>query len=568
METYYNEFLKQVQVKADRLVNYFILAYFFCGLLLAFYYDTWQIATGVGGLCLIAYYSAKYFLPGSAVYQYVLSAVMGVFMAQFIYQMHGMFEMHFTVFIGSAILIVYRNWKLQIPMALVVILHHAAFGYLQFTGFDKIYFTQLEYMSLSTFIIHIVLATLVFSICGFWAHSFKISGENSVTKSFEIGVLQETNRQKDILVAMAEDIKISHEQLQKANRELAIIFNTVDEVLFSIDMKKRRLIQISRACNPVYGYTQEEFMADPCIWLSILHPGDRSLVKKILKKLQDGQTAFTRHRIFTKEEEVHWIEMKLIPTLDNDKKLVRIDGISNNITEKIRLEKKLAFEKSTKQQEVTAAVITAQENERSFLGEELHDNINPILATAKLYLDCALSQVERREALIKDSKGFITTAMNEIRTLSKSLVPPSLGEISLKEALFDMIEHFRVVHDIRFETKWNTINESHFDDKLKLTIYRIMQEQMNNIFKHASAKTVIISLFQQEHLLAFDIIDDGIGFDTTAKKNGVGLQNIISRSEICNGKAIITSSPGNGCHLHISFPVESPKKIGRDCIRA
>lgn len=556
MKTYLNDFRNQVKDKADRLMNYFLFAYFITGLFLATYYDTWQIAFGVGGICLVAYYSTRHILPQSNVYQYVLSGVTGLFMAQFIYQMHGMFEMHFTAFIGSAILIVYRNWKLQVPIAVVVILHHSAFGYLQFTGFDKIYFTQLEYMSLQTFMIHIALATIIFSICGFWSYNFKISGERSVTKSFEIGVLQEVNRQNDKLVQLAASLKKSNAELQKANNELATVFNSIDEVLFSIDTKERRLIQISRACNSVYGYGPEEFLDDPCIWMKLLHPLDRHIVSKILKKLKAGQTCFSRHRIFTKADKLHWIEMKLIPTRDADEKLVRIDGIANNVTARIRLEKKLAFEKSIKQQELTEAAITAQENERSFLGEELHDNINPILATAKLYLDCALSEEHKREFLVKESKEFITTAMSEIRKLSKSLVPPSLGEISLTDALSDMVEHLKVVHDIKFVTQWNQIDESHFSDKLKLTIYRIMQEQMNNIFKHANAGSVLISLKQRGDILEFKITDDGIGFDTSKKKNGVGLQNIISRTEMCHGKASINSSPGDGCQLVVWFKTE------------
>jgi|GEM_PF-2524712 len=553
MKTYLTEFHEQVKSKADRLMNNFLCIYMLAGLLLASYYDTWEVAVGVGGIALIAYYSARCFLPGSKLYQYVLSAVMGLFMAQFIYQMHGMFEMHFTAFIGSAILIIYRNWKLQIPIAVVVILHHAVFGYLQFIGFDKIYFTQLEVMSTETFLIHILLATTIFFICGFWSHNFKVSGERSLTKSFEIGRLQELNRQNDQLIEMAEAIKRSNTQLQKANDELAAVFNSVEEVLFSINTKDRKLIQISKACNSVYGYSQQEFTEDPCIWLKLLHPGDRTQLGKTIKKLKTGQTCFSRHRIFTKEDELHWIEMKLIPTRDAQHKLVRIDGIANNVTERVKLEKKLAFEKSNKQQQLTEAVITAQENERSFLGEELHDNINPILATAKLYLECAIGEEEKRVNLIKDSRGFILTAMNEIRKLSRSLVPPSLGEISLTDALNDMIEHLKVVHKIQFITNWNIPDEKQIDDKLKLTIYRIMQEQMNNILKHSNAGSVIISLKQQENALEFKITDDGIGFDSTLKKKGVGLQNIISRTEMCNGKVLINTSPGNGCQLHFLF---------------
>src|ERR1700742_1489160 len=126
---------------SDTIIDYFLLCYFVAGLLFAFSYDTWAIGIGVGGLSLLAYYFTKIFLPGSLLYQYVLSAVLGIFMAQFIYQMHGLFEMHFFAFIGSAILITYQQWKLLIPITLVVVIHHGVLGYLQDIGYSQAYFT-------------------------------------------------------------------------------------------------------------------------------------------------------------------------------------------------------------------------------------------------------------------------------------------------------------------------------------------------------------------------------------------------------------------------------------------
>src|ERR1700733_5274692 len=150
-------FAFEVKKRSDKLMNYFIPGYFITGIVLAFFYDTWLIAMGTGSICLLAYYSIKAWLPNSTLYQYVLSVCLGVFMAQYIYQMHGLFEMHFTAFIASAILITYQNWKLQIPLAITVAVHHALLGYLQNIGFSGIYFTQLDGLQLQTFIIHILL---------------------------------------------------------------------------------------------------------------------------------------------------------------------------------------------------------------------------------------------------------------------------------------------------------------------------------------------------------------------------------------------------------------------------
>ena len=103
-------FHSTVKRRSDNLMNYFLIGFFVVGLLLAGYYDTWGIAVGVGGLCLVAYYSVKLLLPASDLYQYVLSSIMAIFMAQYIYQMHGLFEMHFFAFICCACLITYQKW--------------------------------------------------------------------------------------------------------------------------------------------------------------------------------------------------------------------------------------------------------------------------------------------------------------------------------------------------------------------------------------------------------------------------------------------------------------------------
>ncbi len=91
---------------------------------------------------------------------------------------------------------------------------------------------------------------------------------------------------------------------------------------------------------------------------------------------------------------------------------------------------------------------------------------------------------------MKESKNFVDTAMDEIRKLSRSLIPPSLGKVALTDAINDMIENVSKVHDLRFVSCWNVTHESILDDKLRLTIYRIVQEQFNNILKHAKATTV------------------------------------------------------------------------------
>lgn len=175
---YLDRFTREIYKRSDKLIEIFLVGYFLFGLAIAALYDTWFIAVAIGGILLTIYFLSKKLFPDSNVNQFVASAVVGVFMGQFIYQTHGLFEMHFFAFIGATLFITYQNWKVQIPLAVVIVLHHALFGYLQYRTFlqnadSRVYFTQLNYMDLQTFIIHCFLAVIILTICCLWAMDMK-----------------------------------------------------------------------------------------------------------------------------------------------------------------------------------------------------------------------------------------------------------------------------------------------------------------------------------------------------------------------------------------------------------
>lgn len=177
LRTYFSEVYK----RADKITEIVMLGYFLFGLFLASFYDTWLVGIGVGGLSVVLYFGVKYLLKGKNVHPHIGSLVLGIFMAQFIYQMHGMFEMHFTALIAIIVLMSYQNYKVLLPATLFIVAHHAAFGYMQYVGFvegneayQAVYFTQMDYMDLQTFIFHVglvALAVLVASIQTMYTHA-------------------------------------------------------------------------------------------------------------------------------------------------------------------------------------------------------------------------------------------------------------------------------------------------------------------------------------------------------------------------------------------------------------
>lgn len=174
MADYNNRFFKEIYAKSDKLIDIFLICYFLFGLILATWYGTWLVALVVGGINTIAYFSAKKLFPDTRVNQYVASAVVGIYTAQFIYQMHGLFEMHFFAFIGATLMITYQNWKALLPVSLVVAVHHGLFAYLEYAGNKQVYFTTEAYdMDLLAFSFHIFLAVVIFVICSLWSYELE-----------------------------------------------------------------------------------------------------------------------------------------------------------------------------------------------------------------------------------------------------------------------------------------------------------------------------------------------------------------------------------------------------------
>lgn len=178
-------YLLDFERKSGQQVEYYLWGYYAFGIGIAHIYDTWLFAGVVGGLCLAIYYLTKFAFLGTELKQYAASTAFAIYMAQFIYQMHGMFEMHFFAFIGAAILITYQNWKSILPLATIVALHHAIFAYLQIQGNEEVYFSQVTW-DMQTFVIHIGLAVVVFWVCGQWSFELAKRSKLMIDKKQEI----------------------------------------------------------------------------------------------------------------------------------------------------------------------------------------------------------------------------------------------------------------------------------------------------------------------------------------------------------------------------------------------
>jgi signal transduction histidine kinase len=221
--------------------------------------------------------------------------------------------------------------------------------------------------------------------------------------------------------------------------------------------------------------------------------------------------------------------------------------IAIDVTEKIKLEHR-----------ITKAIIKTQEDERYEIGAELHDNVCQILASSQLSLDMLQDGVSESSTIwLNKSQHFIKLALEEIRNLSHRLAPSIFGNTNLEDIFSELLLN------INFESQFSTKLNIEFDEinyklsnDLQLNLYRIAQEQLRNIIRHAKASSIQIKLYIERGFLKMEISDNGIGLDESTIKKGIGLANIKRRIELFNGEMQIISAKNNGCNLIAIIPLD------------
>ena len=227
-----------------------------------------------------------------------------------------------------------------------------------------------------------------------------------------------------------------------------------------------------------------------------------------------------------------------------------------DITELRRLERETLAGKIEQQKSITRAMLQAQEKERNHIGLELHDNVSQLLAATRMKLQLAVKGREVNKAVIIECITHVEETMVETRNLSHRMVMPRFADSSFLEAIEGLAVIYRMPsRTIQLEI--GGLDENIVSPGIKETLYRIAQEQLNNINKYAQATAIVIRTTTNNDTVTMLVKDNGVGFNTMKKKAGIGLVNIKNRSESYNGSAVVVSAPGNGCCLTIHIPLQN-----------
>ena len=197
-----------------------------------------------------------------------------------------------------------------------------------------------------------------------------------------------------------------------------------------------------------------------------------------------------------------------------------------------------------------------QEQTFQNISREIHDNIGQKLSLVKLYFNTLnYSNSDKTALQVADSVNIISQAINDLSDLSRSLSSENILNNGLIHALKFEVAQLKNLG--KYEVNFSTSDNSVFlNGQSELVIFRIVQEALNNIIKHAAADIINIELQYNSQLLTINIIDNGKGFKSNSISNGIGLLNMKKRAKILNGNLVINSIPGVHTQIKIEIPVD------------
>jgi len=403
-----------------------------------------------------------------------------------------------------------------------------------------------------------------------WSDSYKLKRhDGSIASTISRASIVRSEKGKVIrLIGATKDVSMLQELEKKLKDQIALQKDQSEKFLLAAKISFDGIWDWNLLTNDFYlgegfeelfGYAIKSTAGNVIDWSKHLHPDDRETVERGIQDAIASAASHWEHtyRFIKADGSIANVFGRASIIRDADGKACRMIGAIHDITKQKVLEEKLEQEIKLKGKQIAEATEEARETERSDIGKELHDNVNQLLGASRLYLSIAKQGGVNSEMYFTRSSQYTLTAIEEIRKLTKVLTTDVIANLGLSESIENIVRDTMEINPIKITCLMKSFTENSVNDKFKLNVFRIIQEQLNNILKHARAAKVTLSLLQNKESIILSISDNGVGFDTGKKHSGIGVDNIKSRAASYNGTADFVSQPGKGCTLTVAFPLTS-----------
>lgn len=319
-------------------------------------------------------------------------------------------------------------------------------------------------------------------------------------------------------------------------------------------------IYVSPSFERITGYPAEDFLRDSSLYYKIAHPGDLHAVERHFNHIifPNDDVCNLQYRIITKSGEVKWIGHTCRPVYNEEGDWIGQRGSNRDITAEKKFEETLL--QSQKQlRALTARLDEIAESERKTVARYIHDELGHLLTALKFDIDSIAGAGEKSisslAAEFDSVNKMINSLINAVRKISSELRPEIIDHLGLVASLEWQIKEFRKRTRICTIYKFDELSYP-FSSKETTVIYRILQEILTNVARHANAKHVRIFLIDKEDELILRVSDNGQGFvpELTGEAS-LGILGMKERAISIGGRLIIESSPGKGSHITFRLPL-------------
>jgi two-component system sensor histidine kinase UhpB len=200
-------------------------------------------------------------------------------------------------------------------------------------------------------------------------------------------------------------------------------------------------------------------------------------------------------------------------------------------------------------------ILAAQEDERIGIARDLHDEVGQLLTGVLLQLEAIVESAPAHRTQLDEAKQAVRRALEEVRRISSGLRPDMLEELGLVSALTGLSTTFARVSGVRIDREFDRSLPT-LGPETELALYRVAQESLTNVARHAGASRVTITVRRAPESVVLRVVDDGCGLAGAPEEHG-GLRGMRERALLVDGALAITPAPGGGVEVRLEVPVAS-----------
>jgi PAS domain S-box-containing protein len=392
-------------------------------------------------------------------------------------------------------------------------------------------------------------------------------------------------------IGMVHDIterKRTEEELRQAEEKSRLLIKYAPSMFYEIDFHRLAFKSVNDLMCQFLGYTREELLVmSP---FDLLDEEGKALFRERIRRKLAGEDIndSVEYKSRTKDGREVYGVLNITFTYKDGKPEGAV-VVAHDITERKRAEQALKQRSSELQKlaetleqrvkerteeleeankalrQLSIRLLSAQEEERKRVAGELHDTIGSCLSGIKFKVESALEEIAKTPKAATESLSTIVPviqeAVEECRRIQMDLRPSMLDDLGLLPTLSWFFRRFQTLYStIRIEQELR-IEETELPDSLKIVIYRVIQEAMNNAAKHSKADLVRISLWKVHDKMELFVVDNGCGFSVQQRlfldnsRRGLGLTSMRERTELSGGSFAVESAEGNGTMIRALWPI-------------